>query len=307
MGVPISALPVLLLLAVDPPPRQADSMMAYDGRHALLFGGAGQTASLGDFWSWDGARWSALESTPGPPPRNSGALAFDSRRGRAVLFGGRGEQGALSDTWEWDGRRWQLLDSAGGPPPIHSVAAFDPRSSEVVLFGPRFGQNSQPKPLPSETWTWKGRRWQRAPVTGAPTDCIPIGMAGPLLFVAKMDPDGAPRAAGEVWEWTSRDWRRSTVPPPPSTTLAMPSTQLAGTSDHIVLFDGATRTTWTWRGARWTSVVGEGPTQRSGHQMAFDRRRARVVLFGGSTVDNGRRIRLADTWVWDGNAWTRRL
>lgn len=55
-------------------------------------------------------------------------------------------------------------------------------------------------------------------------------------------------------------------------------------------------------GLFWTQEQDIGPSARTGHQLAFDSSRSRVVLFGGrteATVLNG------DTWEWDGQYWTQ--
>ena len=45
------------------------------------------------------------------------------------------------------------------------------------------------------------------------------------------------------------------------------------------------------------------PTARSGHAVAYDAARGRVVLFAGYAAGDARRN---DTWEWDGSAWTER-
>ena len=68
-----------------------------------------------------------------------------------------------------------------------------------------------------------------------------------------------------------------------------------------VLFGGDT---CVWDGVRWTSVAGAaGPPPRNVHALAFDPRRARVVLYGG-TIDQAD---AADTWEWDGARWQLRI
>jgi hypothetical protein len=52
----------------------------------------------------------------------------------------------------------------------------------------------------------------------------------------------------------------------------------------------------------WTQKQDIGPTARTGHGMAYDAPRQRVVLFGG---DSGGGAALADTWHWDGSLWTQ--
>lgn len=51
----------------------------------------------------------------------------------------------------------------------------------------------------------------------------------------------------------------------------------------------------------WTQVSTSGPSPRSGHAMAFDTLRARMVLFGGADQTGP----LGDTWGWDGSSWTQ--
>lgn len=295
----------LTLWAIDAPsPRQSDQMIAYDPQsgQVILFGGAADRGSLGDLWAWSGALWIRL-SASGPPPRNSGVVAYDSKRRRLVLFGGRNSPSTFHDTWEWDRVTWRRAGSQPGPPPVHSVAFFDPRRRVTVVFGPRFGAGSQPKPLPAETWTWDGAAWTRVSTSTGPGDCIPLGIAGATLFVVKMNESGAPAGPTELWHWTGAGWRPSSIPPPPTTTIAMPATQVAATRDGIILFDGAARTTWIWRRRRWTSIRDQGPSPRYGHQMAYDSRRHRTVLFGGTVTENGQRRKVADTWEWDGRTW----
>jgi hypothetical protein len=51
----------------------------------------------------------------------------------------------------------------------------------------------------------------------------------------------------------------------------------------------------------WIQRQDIGPSARSGHAMADDTGRNRVVLFGGDAVG----LPLGDTWEWDGNLWTQ--
>lgn len=61
---------------------------------------------------------------------------------------------------------------------------------------------------------------------------------------------------------------------------------------------------WRWDGAVWARATGTQPPLRYNSALAYDRDRARVVLYGGEvgagTPD------LADTWEFDGTTWTRR-
>lgn len=57
--------------------------------------------------------------------------------------------------------------------------------------------------------------------------------------------------------------------------------------------------TWTWDGTVWLNVSNSGPSPRYLPSMAFDQRRSRAVLFGGS-VSLGQAF--GDTWEWDGQS-----
>jgi hypothetical protein len=46
-------------------------------------------------------------------------------------------------------------------------------------------------------------------------------------------------------------------------------------------------------------MAADGPSPRNGAALAYDARRERVVLFGGSGAS-------PETWEWDGARWTRR-
>jgi N-acetylneuraminic acid mutarotase len=76
-----------------------------------------------------------------------------------------------------------------------------------------------------------------------------------------------------------------------------------------VLYGGETGTvissaTWTWNGAAWTQLDVTGPPARYGGAMAS--LHGQLVLFGG---DGGGltspHTYLADTWTWNGTAWTQ--
>ncbi len=58
-------------------------------------------------------------------------------------------------------------------------------------------------------------------------------------------------------------------------------------------------------GGQWQKIeVDPHPPARSGHAMAYDADRERVVLFGGGPIDwAGEGEPLSDTWQWDGEQW----
>src|SRR5262249_39439834 len=69
---------------------------------------------------------------------------------------------------------------------------------------------------------------------------------------------------------------------------------------RIVCTGGLAATAAAQSAPRWTRSPTMAPV--TGHAMAFDEARGRTVLFGGCSGP----FESADTWEWDGSAWTRR-
>lgn len=83
---------------------------------------------------------------------------------------------------------------------------------------------------------------------------------------------------------------------------------------RVVLFGGADVSavrsdTWEYDGRGWRPVAHAGPGPRTFPAMTYDAARRRTLLFGGNRVLFGTEADtatfLADTWTWDGAAWTR--
>ncbi|MFH2010131.1 MAG: kelch repeat-containing protein [bacterium] len=118
---------------------------------------------------------------------------------------------------------------------------------------------------------------------------------------------GAEGTLGDLWEYGPQGWTQ--LHPP---TLPSARTRHAMVYDSerqwVVLYGGAPTAaeesplgdTWVYDGEDWWSVdAGATPAPRSGHAMAFDRRRGRVVLFGGNVPEGG----WENTWEFDGTQW----
>jgi predicted Ser/Thr protein kinase len=83
---------------------------------------------------------------------------------------------------------------------------------------------------------------------------------------------------------------------------------------HVVLLGGVAESSrgrtrvpllYAWDGVRWFCLTPAAnhptlPAARHAHAMAYDRRRGKLVLFGGKGADG----LLGDLWEWDGQAWT---
>jgi hypothetical protein len=58
--------------------------------------------------------------------------------------------------------------------------------------------------------------------------------------------------------------------------------------------------TWEWDGKKWKKLADTGPLPRAMGYMAYDKKRDKVVLFGGR---RGWPNDVNDTWEWDGREW----
>ena len=116
--------------------------------------------------------------------------------------------------------------------------------------------------------------------------------------------DGRP--LGDTWIWDSHTWMHvNTKGPKPRKWPAMAFHSKIG---FIVLFGGRTGVgqngisladTWIWNGKSWIKLEINGPPGRDQHRMVYDKKRQRIVLFGGW---DGTKV-LDDVWEFDGEKW----
>jgi hypothetical protein len=220
---------------------------------------------------WTGEEWTFLRSdrsaanpAPEPAARTHAVLAWDARRQRLVLFGGYAGHGIEAGTWEWDGASWTDRTTEHAPSPRGSSAmAYDAARGVVLLFGGRAnGQDPPDGPL-GDTWSWDGARWERLPTPVAPPARSEHAMAYDAARQQVVLFGGRPDLDG---------------------------------SGHL-------DDTWCWDGRRWSKCdPPTWPVPRRSHAMAYDARRQRVVLHGGSH-SLGRGGILGDLWEWDGATW----
>ena len=115
---------------------------------------------------------------------------------------------------------------------------------------------------------------------------------------------------GDTWEWDGKAWAQVSNMGPAARSVA--GMVFAADEKAGVLFGGKPAggfanpfgDTWRWDGTAWTELLNSGPMARSGHGMAFDSNRNKVVLFGGLSGSGGP---LGDTWEFDGTAWTEQM
>jgi hypothetical protein len=214
---------------------------------------------------------------------------------------------------------WTNVTPASGNPPgvDYATMAYDPASSQVVLFG---GQGSSG--LLATTWVWDGTTnvWaELSPATSPPARYGAAMAYDPATstLVLYGGANGSGGYLNDTWTWNGTTWANvtpSTGNPPGREQSSMaydPSTS------QVVLFGGHTYSnttytdsyfddTWTWNGTTdtWANLTPStgNPSGRGLASMAYDPDTSQLVLFGGV---NGFENVLDDTWTWDGTAWTQ--
>jgi len=184
--------------------------------------------------------------------------------------------------------------------------AYDSARERVILYG---GSTIDPDDIIfyDDTWEYDGTDWTEVTTAHSP----PAKMVRTMAFdstrdrtVLAIDPGSGPSA--ETWEYDGTDWTKLSpthAPPWVGVSGAMAFDSEHGVAVLVVEEMDSVSRTWTWDGADWTAVsCPQAPLARTGHGLAFDSARSRLVLFGGeSSYDpNGY---VADTWEFDGSGW----
>ncbi len=257
----------------------------------------------------EGARWSLVSSVG---PRSSPAVTYDAKRRRLVLFGGRrlvnpqfGSGQTFGDTWEFDGRAWTPVAPAftALSPSARSqhAMAYDAQHGQAVMFGGRAAN------LLGDTWLLDGNHWRLATTTDTPSPRASHAMTyhpnlGVVLFGGET-PEGT--SLDDTWVWNGTTWRELPFATRP-TARSRHAMAYDPIRDVIVLAGGTPATsTWELDGTRWVEVAPDNSGPRwTESAMGFDPVGRRMVLFGGEQQDPDRTT-TADTWSWNGVAWTR--
>jgi hypothetical protein len=124
----------------------------------------------------------------------------------------------------------------------------------------------------------------------------------------------AVQVCSDTWEWDGSCWNRVSVTGPGPRTFA--ALAYDSVRKRVVLFGGnrvlfgkteednrLLGDTWEWDGQQWLEIKAPGPLPRAETAIVFDRKRGRVLLFGGYNRSGSKLNRLGDTWEWDGVSW----
>jgi hypothetical protein len=158
------------------------------------------------------------------------------------------------------------------------------------------------------TWYWDGATWVHTTSQFAsyfitqPTFDPQLGKSIVLAGGATGDPV-------TTWAWNGSAWSGLAGGPSGGGAAEL---AFDGAINQLVTVLGDYTTgktaTWLFDGAQWQPAgSGPGPTARANAGFAYDPGSRQLVLFGGiSYLGASPRPSVADTWTWDGKAWTER-
>jgi hypothetical protein len=293
-----------LAFAGPAPSPRSYAMVVHDAprERLVVFGGWPGGDFLDDVWalSLSGEpAWTEITTAGGPTLEAGGVSVFDSVHDRAVIILGE-------EVWSFSlapAPEWTRLEPEGTGPGERAspVAIHDPVRDRIVYFGGEPGD----WPLPSDAWSLDLSTsppvWEELEATGT----RPQGRLGATAIL-----DAAGRRMvvyggtdygsnfQDAWALSldgTPEWKELTHASPPVGRSAHTAVYDSA-RDRMVIFSGAIQRhgppdrndVWALSLSHtpaWSPVNGTSPEPRSFHAVAYDRRRDRMIIFGGYNRD----------------------
>ena len=198
------------------------------------------------------------------------------------------------------------------PRRAHHTMFYDEDAKRILLTGgstPLDG--GQRFEFFNDLWSFDGRKWTALTSSGDRISGTAIaGDARGRIFSFGGYTGGS--SVGFVRALENGTWK--SLSPHPSVTAAEPGFVYDSKRNRFIAFGGSAGRgqtnvdAWEFDGATWKRLAGSPPPARQAFAMVYDAKRDRVVVFGGGGAGGGNGSpppMLADTWEYDGTAWTR--
>ena len=253
-----------LIDANGPLPGRINMVMAYDGYNVMLYGGQGDSSTVGylsDTWTWNGTAWSKKSPATVPFGRNfAEACRSTTTALNVTMFGGYGGNAKyVNETWKWDGnaQTWTLLSPATSPSArIGHAMAGGP--SSLIMFGGTLSNGE----FKNDTWSFNGTTWTQLNPATSPSaragHCMAYDQTNNVwvLFGGMNEYYRLP----ETWTFNGTTWTQAAPATSPSG-LTWAQMCWDTQSGRILLFGGYSATdnyahneTWSWNGTTWTQL-----------------------------------------------------
>jgi N-acetylneuraminic acid mutarotase len=254
---PLSAKPTQAA-GLNPSPRSEISL-AYDSKtnQVLFFGGVKVDPCwndcppmLGDTWLYDVASnvWMEFKPSTAPEPRDNTAMAYDAESDRIILFGGfiAADNYAPRETWVFDmnTKTWAQMKSQGPANHFGHSMIYDTKADRMIVFG---GFNFNDNVATNDIWAYNYNNdtWTEMKPAVSP----PGRNFQSMAYDSKAD---------RVIMWGG--W----------------GTTNADNDTSLWVFDYNTD---NWEERKPTG----GPSSRAFHNMTYDPKADRTILYGGYT------------------------
>jgi len=299
------------LLNFSVPEKRAHHALVYDEKNGRILLTAGSTPVDGgksfifynDLWTYDGRRWK--KNGNAGDKRSGVRLAYDCKRNCVYSFGGYTGDTSLCDLRVLRNEQWEIVSRLPEMKGEEAGLVYDDRLDKLILFG---GSGSMGK-VHAETWLWDGKVWEKSKSPGPDER-----QAFAMVYDSKRKKTivfggmgGDPRSIfRDTWEFDGESWQKVCNSTGPGFRTS-PGFTFDSKRGLFIIYGGTTDfkslgDTWGWNGIAWKKLAENGPPARAIGGMAYDKRRDRVVLFGGILywpVDAN------DTWEWDGAIWKK--
>ena len=273
---------------LNPSPR-AEISLAYDSKtnQVLFFGGMDKDPCwkdcplpfFGDTWIYDVAAnsWTEVKTPSAPDPRDNTALTYDVESDRIILYSGAisAANYAPRDTWAFDmnTKTWTQMKSQGPPYHFGHSMVYDSESDRMILFG---GYNIDDNVVINDTWAYDYNTdtWTEMKPAISP----PGRNFQSMVYDSKAD---------RVIMWGGEGMKD------------------ADFDKSLWAYDYNTD---TWEERKPTG----GPSFRWFHNMAYDSKADRTILYGGYTGSTESdfdfsKYNSTETWAYDYTLNTWRL
>lgn len=286
------------------PQERARHAMAYDAarRRVVLYSGQQAVAgnpTANDLWEWDGASWSARNTSNLPAGRFESELEFDPRTASLHLYGGERNVTPIDDHYELLGSSWTLKSNPPGSRRGHRMLYI--QGEGVCVIG-GFGDGGYRNDLVRyDTARWL--RWPGTTGVVAGSAMARLATSNQLVHFGGFS-NG--RFFGSTWilEPLADEWRLLSASNGP---VARSKHAMAGhpTRNEVLMFggtDGSPRNdTWIFNGTTWVEQQPTNrPGRRQGHALAWHPASQSYVGFAG----RGSTGFWTDTIVFTNGNWT---